>query len=76
MQLVICHGNHFSSLCISSLPVVEVGFSPDEYSILESEGSVDLGVSVIMGSFGTAPISVRLMFETTSGTAEGEWEGE
>ena len=48
------------------------GFNPDNYSEPESAGTVDIGVSFLMGSFGTAPISVQLLLETSDGTAQGQ----
>ena len=56
--------------------MVVFGFSPDSYSVLESAGSVDLGVLFVSGSFGAASISVQLPFMTSSGTAQGGHEGE
>ena len=51
-----------------------IGFSPDDYSVVESEGPVDLGV-LLTGTLGTyegEAISVRLSLETSDGTATGE----
>ena len=52
--------------------VVTFGFSPASYTVDESVGVVNLGVSFLEGSFGSAPISVRLLLDTTNDTAQGQ----
>lgn len=61
---------HFSLFCA----VVVFGFNPDSYTVDESAGTVNIGVEFLMGSFGTALISVQLTLSTLDGTANGNTE--
>ena len=58
---------HFPLFCA----VVVLGFSPDSYTVAESAGAVNIGVAFLVGSFGTALISVQLSLSTVDGTANG-----
>ena len=61
---------HFPLFCA----VVVFGFRPDSYTVAESAGTVNIGIEFLVGSFGTALISIQLSLSTVDGTAEGNIE--